>query len=115
MQRIKIWLFIILLISAGQVRSQDTTDTKLLKEFHQITSEEMMEWVQKLCSPEFNGRLTGTQEFIASAEWIAGKLKEWGIKPGGENGNYFQWFDMPYTVVNDIGSLSLKIPQPDGT
>lgn len=104
-----------LLISAGQVRSQVAPDSKLLKQFHQITSEEMMEWVQKLCSPEFSGRLTGTPEFIASAEWIAGKLKEWGIKPGGENGSYFQWFDMPYTVVNDIGSLSLKIPQPDGT
>ena len=115
MQRFKIRLIIILLITAGQVRSQDVSDSKLLKQFHQITSEEMMEWVQKLCSPEFNGRLTGTPEFIACAEWIAGKLKEWGIKPGGEKGNYFQWFDMPYTVVNDIGNLSLKIPQSDGT
>ena len=75
----------------------------LLKHFHTIRSEEMMTWMEKLCSPEFNGRLTGTPEFIASAKWVAGNLKEWGIKPAGDNGNYFQWFDFPYSTVNDIG------------
>ena len=75
----------------------------------------MMTWIEKLCSPEFNGRLTGTPEFIASAEWVAGKLKEWGIKPAGDNGNYFQWFDFPYTAVNDIGSLTLNLIQADGS
>ena len=75
----------------------------------------MMTWLEKLCSPEFNGRLTGTPEYIASAEWVAGKFKEWGIKPAGDNGDYFQWFDFPYTSVNDIGSLTLNIPQADGS
>ena len=56
--------------------SQDDFESKLLKQFHTIQSEEMMGWMEKLCSPEFNGRLTGTPEFIASAEWVAGKLKE---------------------------------------
>ncbi len=57
-----------------------------------------MTWIEKLCSPEFNGRLTGTPEYIASAEWVAGKFKEWGIKPAGDNGDYFQWFNFPYTL-----------------
>ncbi len=71
--------------------------------------------MEKLCSPEFQGRLSGTPEYIASAEWVAENLKEWGIKPGGDNGTYFQWFDSPYTVLEDIGSLALKISQPDGS
>jgi len=51
--------------------SQDESDSKLLKQFHAIQSEEMMTWMQKLCSPEFNGRLAGTPEFIASADgWL---------------------------------------------
>jgi hypothetical protein len=95
--------------------SQDDYEAKLLKQFHTITSEEMMSWVEKLCSPEFNGRLTGTPEFMKSAEWVADKLKDWGIKPGGDNGSYFQWMNNPYTVVNDIGSLSLNIPLADGS
>ena len=75
----------------------------------------MMTWMEKLCSPEFNGRLTGTPEFIKSANWVAGQLKEWGVKPGGDNGDYFQWFDFPFTEINDIGKLSLNLPQPDGS
>jgi len=74
-----------------------------------------MAWLEKLCSPEFNGRLTGTPEYVASAEWVAGKLKEWGIGPAGDNGTYFQWFDFPYTVINDIGSLTLNMTQADGS
>jgi hypothetical protein len=115
MKRI-ISLFVILLLSASQViLSQDDFETKLLTQFHTITSEEMMTWVEKLCSPGFNGRLSGTPEYLASAEWVAGKLKEWGIKPAGDNGSYFQWFNFPYTVVNYIGSLTLNIPQTDGS
>lgn len=110
------YLFVVLLLSASQViLSQDDFETKLLSQFHSITSEEMMIWVNKLCSPEFNGRLTGTSEYLASAEWVAGKLKEWDIKPAGENGSYFQWFNFPYTDVNDIGSLTLNLPQTDGS
>jgi hypothetical protein len=109
-------LFLILLFSIAQVVcSQDDAEAKLLKQFHTITSEEMMTWIEKLCSPEFNGRLTGTPEYIASTEWVAGKLKEWGIKPAGDNGSYFQWFNAPYTVINDIGSLTLNLPQTDGS
>ncbi|OFY61984.1 MAG: hypothetical protein A2V64_05055 [Bacteroidetes bacterium RBG_13_43_22] len=115
MKRIKI-LFLILLIPATYIiYAQDDFETKLLLKFHTITSEEMMTWIEKLCSPEFMGRLSGTPEYIASAEWVAANLKDWGIKPGGDNGTYFQWFDAPYTVVNDIGSLSLKISEPDGS
>ena len=109
-------LSLLLILSAcGSVFSQDDSEAKLLKQFHTINSEEMMTWVEKLCSPEFNGRLTGTPEYIASAEWVAARLKEWGIKPAGDNSGYFQWFNFPYTVVNDIGSLSLNLTQADGS
>jgi hypothetical protein len=107
---------VILFLSVYQVAlSQDDFESKLLKQFHAITSEEMMTWIEKVCSPEFNGRLAGTPEYIACAEWVAGKLKEWRIQPAGDNENYFQWFDSPYTVVNDIGSLTLNLPQADGS
>ena len=115
MKHIKYFLLFVFLSVSFIAISQDEIEAKLLKEFHSITSEEMMSWIEKLCSPEFNGRLTGTPEFQASATWIADRLKEWGIKPGGDNGSYFQWFDHPYTVVNDIGSLTLNIPMSDGS
>lgn len=115
MKQIKYLLVITLLTCSSLAFSQDEIEAKLLKQLHAIKSEEMMTWLEKLCSPEFNGRLTGTPEFMASAEWVAGKLKEWEIKPGGDNGSYFQWMNNPYTVINDIGSLSLNIPVSDGS
>lgn len=97
------------------INSQENIEEKLLDQFHKITSEEMMTWMETLCSEDYKGRLTGTPEYISSAEWVAGKLKEWGIKPAESDGSYFQWFDHPYTVVNDAGSLLLRIAQPDGS
>jgi hypothetical protein len=109
-------LSILILISGTQsVFSQDDVEAKLLTQFHKITSEEMKNWVDTLCSPVYNGRLSGTPEYMASAEWVAGKLKSWGIKPAGDNNGYMQWFNFPYTVVNDIGSLTLNLPQADGS
>ena len=108
-------MLVMFLFSSRIIYSQDDTELKLLKQFHAIQSEEMMSWLQKLCSPEFNGRLTGTPEFMESAGWVAGKFKEWGIKPGGDNGDYFQNFNFPYTVLNNSGGLSLNLLQADGS
>lgn len=115
MRKIKYLLITILFSMPSVVFSQNDTEAIMLKQFHTITSEEMMTWVEKLCSPEFNGRLTGTPEYLASAEWVAGKFREWGIKPAGDNGSFFQWFDLPYTTVNEPGYLILNIAQPDGS
>ncbi|MFZ0281600.1 MAG: M20/M25/M40 family metallo-hydrolase, partial [Bacteroidales bacterium] len=115
MKRSVIILLSILFLNSNYIKAQDDFETKLLNQFHKITSEEMMSWIETLCSTEFNGRLSGTPEYTASAEWVASKLKEWGVKPAGDNGSYFQWFDAPYSVVNDPGSLSMNIKQPDGT
>lgn len=111
----KIIVYILPLVLSIPVFAQGDFEKELLKQFHTISSREMMGWVEKLCSPEFNGRLTGTPGFIKSAEWVAGNFREWGLKPAGDNGSYYQWFDMPYTEVNDPGSLSLLLPQTDGT
>jgi len=94
--------------------AQNYDESKLLEQFHKITSEEMMEWLVKLCSPEFNGRLSGTPEYIAAAEWVASNLEKWGLKAGGDNNSYFQWFDAPYTVLNNNGSLSINLSTGKG-
>lgn len=115
MKKYAIYLVTIILLSIPcKVISQDNTDTRLLDQFHKITSEDMMSWLEKLCSPEYKGRFTGTPEYIEVAEWVAGKLEEWGVKPAGTDGTWFQWFDHPYTRVNDEGSLSMKVSLPGG-
>jgi len=97
------------------LHAQQADEQLILKHFHSISSEEIAGWMTELCSPKYNGRLAGTPEYIATAEWVAGMMREWGIKPAGDNGSFFQWFEHPYTVVNDIGMLQLHLPQKDGS
>jgi hypothetical protein len=102
-----------ILCAGTSAREQD--EQLLLKYYHSISSEEIAGWVKELCMPEYNGRLAGTPEYLAAAGWVADRFREWGIKPAGDNDSYFQWFDQPYTVVNDVGALQLQLPQKDGT
>jgi len=95
--------------------AQDAGNQLLLKYFHSISSEEIADWMTEMCDPKYNGRLAGTPEYLEAAGWVAGNLKQWGVKPAGDNGTYFQWFDHPFTVVNDMGALQLHLPQKDGT
>ncbi len=106
---------ICLVLISQNVSAQVAGDELLLRHFHSVTSEEIAGWMTLLCSPEYNGRLAGTPEYLASAEWVAGNLAAWNIKPAGDNGSYFQWFGQPYTVVNDPGALELRLAQKDGT
>lgn len=103
------------IILSLSVTAQEPDEQLILKNFHSISSGDISDWMAELCSPKYNGRLAGTPEYVASAEWVAGKLKEWGIKPAGDNGSYYQWFDLSFTVVNDTGSLHLHIHQKEGT
>jgi membrane dipeptidase len=48
------------------------------------------EIVNYLASDEFKGRKSGTPEYQKAAEYVALKMKEYGLQPGGENGTYFQ-------------------------
>lgn len=107
-------LLFLLLFAGSFLNAQTQGDAKLMKEYHRISDNEIYGWVEKMCAPEFKGRLTGTDEYIAAAEWLAGQLSEWGVKPGGDNGTYFQWFDRPWVEVKDKGELKLLIPEKNG-
>ena len=48
------------------------------------------EHVRHLASDEFTGRKSGTPGYAKAAEYMATKMKEVGLQPGGENGTWFQ-------------------------
>jgi len=48
------------------------------------------EHVGYLAAPEFKGRLSCTAEYQKAADYVAQKMKEYGLKPGGEKDSYFQ-------------------------
>jgi Peptidase family M28/PA domain len=84
---------------------------RLMEAMHTISSHQLFQYVKELCSENFGGRLTGTEGYNKSAQWLADMLKQWGVQPAGDNGTYFQDFSHPYTLVKESGSLILHIPQ----
>jgi len=74
-----------------------------------------------LAAPEREGRGIGTAGLDAAAEYIAEQFRAIGLKPGGDNGTYFQSFvssrspdGAPVTLRNVIGVLPGVKPELAG-
>jgi len=52
-----------------------------------------LEHVRYLATDDFKGRKSGTPEYEKAAEYVAAKMKEYGLKPGNPDGTYFQQVD----------------------
>ena len=48
-----------------------TVDDKLVAAMHGISSHPILDWVKELASEKYQGRLTGTPSYDASAAWAA--------------------------------------------
>ena len=95
-------------------QAQLTDEAKVLQTMHAISSHVLLDHVTELVSEKYAGRLTGTAGYDAAAEWVAGLMRSWGLKPGGDDGTFFQSFPNPYTLVLEDCEVSLHIPQPGG-
>ncbi len=89
---------------------QDVSEETLLKAMHSITSQDMLDYVKIQCDDKYQGRLTGTKEYQECAEWLAGEFSGWGLEPAGDNGSWFQWYKIPYTLVLPDCGLTLHMP-----
>jgi hypothetical protein len=64
-----------------------------------------------LASDECEGRGPGTQGINKAADYIAAQFKKAGLKPGGEDGSYFQPFTINANVLDEPAILTLQGPQ----
>ena len=46
--------------------------------------------IKTLASDEMKGRKAGSPEYRKAAEYVAAKMKEYGLQPGGDSGTWFQ-------------------------
>ena len=97
-------------LPAQEQAAKLTDEEKILETFHSISSHPLLEYVRELSSDKYAGRLTGTPEYMMSAEWAVAFFKRWGIKPAGDQGTYFQAFPNPYTLVFKGSEAALDFP-----
>ena len=107
------YLVLSLALCVQALPAQQADEQKILQALHSISSHTLFGYVKELASDKYAGRLTGTEEYNASAEWVASHFKKWGIVPAGDNGTYFQAFPNPYTLVFKDCEVYLHIPYKD--
>jgi len=97
------------------LHSQEPQEEMILNAMHSISSHDLFKYVLIQCDEKYQGRLTGTPEYQECAEWLAGQFSEWGLTPAGDNGSWFQWFNVPYTLVKPDCGVEMHMPLKDGS
>lgn len=98
------------IIIAQTISEKAPPKETLLETMHSISSHTLLSYIEELCDDKYAGRLTGTEEYNRSAQWVADKFKSWRIKPGGDNKTYLQSFPIPYTLVFPGSKVIMNIP-----
>lgn len=103
-------LFVFLVFFPILSQEQISQEQQILRLMHSISSHTLLDYVKELTLEKFGGRLTGTEEYKACAEWVSSLLKKWNIEPAGNNGTYLQSYSLEYTIVHKGCELILNIP-----
>ncbi len=86
--------------------SQDQ-EKAILTTFHTISSNDLLNDAAELSSAKYGGRLSGSPGYLAAAGWVAGQLRQAGVKPALADSSYFQYFPNAYSEVFTPGTLTL--------
>lgn len=62
----------------------------------------------ELAGDAFRGRRGGTLDEMRAAVWVAQKAHEAGLKPAGDDGTYFQFFNIHRTRIASDGHVTLN-------
>jgi hypothetical protein len=65
-----------------------------------ITAEQLRNYLEFIASDELEGRDTPSRGLDIAAMYIAQHLKNWGIKPAGDGGTYFQKFPLKRNKID---------------
>ncbi|MCI0708512.1 MAG: M28 family peptidase [Ignavibacteriae bacterium] len=86
------------------------SDSKIAKEartgYDSITGDDLKAHLAFLASDELEGRETTYRGQKIAAKYIASVFQKLGLKAVGDNGTYFQHFDLEVTKISDKSSIS---------
>jgi len=77
--------------------------------YAQVSPAEMKEWLTYLSSDELQGRQIFTEGYGAATQFIAERLKQWGVKPLGDDGTYFQMVKLKGYKVTRNSSVTVEV------
>lgn len=63
--------------------------------------------IYTLAGDHFRGREAGTPDELKAATWLADKARAAGLRPGGDDGTYFQFFSMWRNRLSPASTISI--------
>lgn len=96
-------LIVLFLFSTIPISAQSTAP-----KLSEIQQEELKDNLYELASDSFQGRRAGTLNELRAAAWVAQKAQEAGLQPAGENGTYFQFFNLKRTRIADKSTIHIN-------
>jgi Zn-dependent M28 family amino/carboxypeptidase len=76
----------------------------------QIAEADLRQWLTYLSSDALEGRQIFTEGYGLATQYIAERLKEAGVKPGGDNGTYFQAVKQHGYRITNTSTLTVEAP-----
>src|ERR1700759_2285275 len=61
----------------------------------------------EMAGDHFRGREAGTLDELKIAVWLAEKAQAMGLRPGGDDGTYFQFFSMARNRIGASSTISI--------
>jgi len=107
------WVVVLLFAALTSVVCGDISSYRAVSKTA-ITAVELREHVRYLASDELEGRGAGTKGAQLAREYIATLFAEWGLRPMGGSGSYFQPFSFPGGLRLGEGNY-LELVLPDKT
>ncbi|MCP2026878.1 hypothetical protein L1276_002022 [Flavobacterium sp. HSC-32F16] len=101
----------LVLIASGGIAFSQTIKKPLVSA---ITVKDLKTDMYQMAGDHFNGREAGTLDELKVSMWLAEKAKQAGMLPAGDDGTFFQFFDLYRHQVTantkfKIGSKSYKL------
>lgn len=93
--------------SFGQAISKTSSATNP-PELSLIKEAELKKDIFELAGDAFRGRRAGTLDEMRAAAWVAQKAMEAGLKPAGDDGTYFQFYNLKRTITANNGTFSIN-------
>jgi hypothetical protein len=92
---------LVLLFAAASVPAQTIPSPAAI---NTIREQDLRRDLFAMAGDSMRGREAGTLDEMRASMWTAEQLRTIGLEPMGENGTFFQWFNMRRTRVSTVGS-----------
>ncbi len=104
---------LVVLPSLHAAKKQTDNYKDYLKIFYKnVSSNDLMGYVEELSKEEYEGRLVGTKGMQKAVDWSIDLFEDWGVKPFGVDGTYIQPFPHIYSEISDA-DVKIHIPVGD--